>query len=76
MPRVTFGITRKKATFYGPRARDWLRKYLSNGPMDCEIVKAVARSEGFTKGELNRARELLGVKTTHPASGVWLWKLP
>lgn len=65
-----------KVTFYGPRARDWLREYLRNGPIDCEIVKAVARVEGFTKGELNRAKTLLRVKITTTPQGIRLWQLP
>ncbi len=65
-----------KVTFYGPRARDWLKSYLSTGPKDCEIVKTLAKAEGFSKGELNRAKKLLGVKTQHLSSGIWLWGLP
>lgn len=65
-----------KVTFYGSRAKDWLKECLSHGSKNCEDVKYLARAEGFSKGELNRARKLLGVKTRRTDTDVWMWSLP
>lgn len=61
---------------YGETVVNWLSEYLSFGAMNYHMVKATARTEGFTRGELKAARIELGVKLITPEPGVYLWALP
>ncbi|MEG0944827.1 MAG: hypothetical protein RSF86_14465 [Angelakisella sp.] len=51
----------------------WLRDYLQeHGETDCEVVRAEAYAEGYSKAELREARLLCMIK---PISKTF-WKLP
>lgn len=60
----------------------WLRKYLrAFGPCEVEKVKAEARAQGYTRGELREAKRICLVQATNnwtPKSGItkWFWSLP
>lgn len=60
----------------GETVTEWLTEYLADGAMNYHMVKATAKIEGFTRGELKAARNKLGVKLITPEPGVYLWALP
>ena len=60
-----------------PPQQEWLITYLSSGPKTAEDVFAAADEAGFSKDQIRRAREKLGVKSEKQGfQGAWKWTLP
>ena len=62
------------------KCADWLQEYLQDGMCLCEDVREAERKQGFTKKELQRARDEIGVKTFHQWDELgqtpnWFWYL-
>ena len=58
---------------------NWLKAYLTGGPVQWEMVRAAARTEGFTKGDLTLARRNLNVVSRRlkvDGEESWTWELP
>ncbi len=59
-------------------AVDWLRDYLSDGPMDAKASLAEAKKLGFSEGTMRRARKSLGVESEKLGflkDSSWKWAL-
>ena len=60
-----------------PPQHDWLMEYLSTGPRTAEDVFTAANEAGFSKDQIRRAREKLGVQSKKQGyQGAWKWELP
>jgi putative DNA primase/helicase len=56
---------------------EWLLELLSSGPKPNQEVVDQGAAAGFSKDQLRRARERLGVKSEkHGYQGQWAWTLP
>jgi hypothetical protein len=59
------------------KCTDWLRSYLSNGPVLAKVTEAAIDSSGYSKAAGNAAAAELGViKKSLEARGPWYWRLP
>lgn len=61
--------------------REFLKSYLSSGPMPQKQVEAAAAQRGFSEDQLKRAKKKLNVASEkqgglHNKRGVWMWCLP
>ena len=60
-----------------PPQHEWLLEYLSAGPRTAEDVFTAANEAGFSKDQIRRAREKLGVQSKKQGyQGAWKWELP
>jgi putative DNA primase/helicase len=58
--------------------RDFLREYLSSGPVPQKQVEAAAAQRGFSEDRLKYAKKKLKVETNKKPGnrGAWMWRLP
>ena len=60
---------------------DWLRAYLRDGPVEVSKIRRAAKTAGYTKLELRKAKRICGVLVTnnwsreHPFTDQWFWVL-
>ena len=65
-----------------PDICDWLRNYLSHGPVEVTEIRNAAKEAGYTRGELREAKLICCVKSTnnwsteHPHADQRFWSLP
>ena len=65
-------------------AYDWLKNFLSAGPVETSVIRKAGRQAGFTRGDLHEAKRVLGAITTNNAghhhrenpATKWYWSLP
>ncbi|MCG8407490.1 MAG: helicase RepA family protein, partial [Phycisphaerales bacterium] len=60
-------------------AADWLEQLLTDGPIESNMVKKLARENGHTWATVRRAKSDLGIKARKQGFGdgaVWSWSLP
>jgi len=61
------------------KAADWLRELLTDKPMSAKQVYTEANGAGFSKYQIMRAKEALGIeprKQQGVANGGWVWSMP
>ena len=55
----------------------WLKEYLAHGPKTAKEVFAAGRDDGYSRDQLKRAKDRLGVTSGKQAfAGPWSWILP
>lgn len=58
-------------------AMDWLRDFLSAGPVPTEKIKEAVGPAGYTWITIRRAKDALGIKPHKDGfQGTWYWQLP
>jgi hypothetical protein len=56
---------------------NWLRKFLASGKRDVKLIWEAGEAEGFSKSQLWRAKQKIGVaKVKGTFKGGWAWMLP
>jgi putative DNA primase/helicase len=70
-------IASTKAPPRTAKVDDFLQKLLADGPMSNTEVMAAARDNGFTEGQIKRAKERLKIASKKDGlQGGWKWSLP
>jgi 5S rRNA maturation endonuclease (ribonuclease M5) len=58
-------------------AKDFLKDFLSNSPVDAKVVQREAKSAGIKEATLRRAKEALNIRVEKQSfRGGWAWVLP
>lgn len=61
---------------------EWLKVFLQiNGKVEVEVIRKLRKTMGFTKSDMAKAKEKLGVIVENNANGFqsatkWYWRLP
>lgn len=61
---------------------EWLKGFLSmNGKVEVGVIRKLRKTMGYTKSDISRAKEVLGVIVENNANGFqsatkWYWHLP
>ena len=60
-----------------PEVDTWLRDFLTHGPKTAKEVFAAGRDDGYSRDQLKRAKDRIGVTSGKQAfAGPWSWILP
>ena len=60
-----------------PEVDVWLRDFLTHGPKTAKELFAAGREDGYSRDQLKRAKERIGVTSGKQAfAGPWSWILP
>ena len=61
---------------------EWLKGFLSmNGKVEVGVIRKLRKTMGYTKSDISRAKEVLGVIVENKANALqsatkWYWRLP